>query len=253
MEFTIFDAVVIVLIVGLGFKGLINGLIKEVFGLVGMIGGVFIASRFSTEFGIFFDQNIFKIPNEGAKNLVGFSSLFLLFWVSSILLGLMLAKMVKISGLGIMDKLLGAFVGSAKIFLIFSILAYGIGSVKFIKDMFKTQFENSITFTILYNAGSMIISFEPDEESAVGSAVKDAMELRKEVTDKVSQEVTKKVSDEIHKQVDDSLGQLQSNESPANSIEQIKEMLKAKGIDIDALDQQETEERIKKYQEMLKK
>ena len=119
--------------------------------------------------------------------------------------------------------------------------------------MFKTQFENSITFTILYNAGSMIISFEPDEESAVGSAVKDAMELRKEVTDKVSQEVTKKVSDEIHKQVDDSLGQLQSNESPANSIEQIKEMLKAKGIDIDALDQQETEERIKKYQEMLKK
>ena len=80
MEFTIFDAVVIVLIVGLGFKGLINGLIKEVFGLVGMIGGVFIASRFSTEFGIFFDQNIFKIPNEGAKNLVGFSSLFLLFW-----------------------------------------------------------------------------------------------------------------------------------------------------------------------------
>ena len=46
MDFiTWFDIIVIAVVVILGIKGVINGLIKEIFGLIGIIGGVIVASR----------------------------------------------------------------------------------------------------------------------------------------------------------------------------------------------------------------
>lgn len=48
MDFvTWFDIIVIALVLILGIKGILNGLIKEVFGLIGLIGGLIVASRFS--------------------------------------------------------------------------------------------------------------------------------------------------------------------------------------------------------------
>ena len=44
---TWFDIIVIALVLILGVKGIINGLIKETFGLIGLIGGLVVASRFS--------------------------------------------------------------------------------------------------------------------------------------------------------------------------------------------------------------
>ena len=50
MEFvTLFDVVVVSLVLILGIKGVISGLIKEIFGLVGLIGGIVVASRFAAK------------------------------------------------------------------------------------------------------------------------------------------------------------------------------------------------------------
>ena len=52
MEFvTLFDVVVVSLVLILGIKGVISGLIKEIFGLVGLIGGIVVASRFAAKAG----------------------------------------------------------------------------------------------------------------------------------------------------------------------------------------------------------
>ena len=40
-----FDLVVVALVLVLGIKGLLNGFIKEIFGIIGLIGGVIVASR----------------------------------------------------------------------------------------------------------------------------------------------------------------------------------------------------------------
>ena len=41
------DIAVVAFTLILGIKGIINGLIKELFGLIGLIGGLVIATRFS--------------------------------------------------------------------------------------------------------------------------------------------------------------------------------------------------------------
>lgn len=49
MNFYWFDAFILGFTLLLGLKGIINGLIKEIFGLLGIIGGVFIASKYATQ------------------------------------------------------------------------------------------------------------------------------------------------------------------------------------------------------------
>ena len=48
-----FDLVVVALVLVLGIKGLLNGFIKEIFGIIGLIGGVIVASRYADEVGEF--------------------------------------------------------------------------------------------------------------------------------------------------------------------------------------------------------
>ena len=50
-EFTIFDMVVLGITLVLGLKGLFRGLIKEIFGIIGIIGAIFVASRISGDIG----------------------------------------------------------------------------------------------------------------------------------------------------------------------------------------------------------
>ena len=47
----IFDLVIITITLLLGLKGLFRGIIKEIFGIIGIIGAIFVASRISTQTG----------------------------------------------------------------------------------------------------------------------------------------------------------------------------------------------------------
>lgn len=160
MDMNLLDIVVLALVALLGLKGLVRGLIKEVFGLVSIVGGVFFASRFAEELGSYIHTTFFPIENAGVQSLVGFVILFALLWAGIQLVGTILAKMVKISGLGFLDRLGGMAVGSAKIFLVFSIIAYGFGSVGFIQDMLKERLSDSMMYPVLYHTGSYIVSID---------------------------------------------------------------------------------------------
>ena len=49
--FAVFDLIIISITLILGLKGLFRGLIKEVFGIIWIIGEIFVASRISKETG----------------------------------------------------------------------------------------------------------------------------------------------------------------------------------------------------------
>jgi len=74
MEFNYFDLVASIIILLLGLKGILNGFFKEIFGLIGIIGGIFIASRFGSDVGNYLNDLIFNFTNEGAVSFTGFFS-----------------------------------------------------------------------------------------------------------------------------------------------------------------------------------
>ena len=101
-----FDMIVAPLILILGFKGLLRGFIKEFFAIVGIVGGVFIASRVALNVGQLVNS-IFPMQNENTMLLSGFVVALLIFWFIAYFIGVLLAKLFVISGLGIFDKIFG--------------------------------------------------------------------------------------------------------------------------------------------------
>lgn len=89
---SMFDVISITLILILGIKGIINGFVKEVFGLIGIIGGIYFASRYAPEAGGLINDHIYHFSNQASMYLFGFIGVLVVFWVSSIFLGISLLK-----------------------------------------------------------------------------------------------------------------------------------------------------------------
>lgn len=157
--FSWFDIISIVLILMLGIKGIINGVIKEIFGLVGIVGGIFIASRYANDFGVFIDQNLTSIHNQTSIYLVGFVSILFLAWFLCLLIGFILTKIISFSPASIINKILGFIVSCLKIFMVFSILMTALTHIDFIKtNFFDKYISNSPVYNSFLTAGELIIN-----------------------------------------------------------------------------------------------
>ena len=156
---TWFDIIVIALVLILGVKGIINGLIKEAFGLIGLIGGLVVASRFSDVAESFISKNIYKFENPSFLQFVAFIGLWLVFWLVCLLVGKFLSKMVSVSGLGFLDRLGGFVMGSGKIFLTFSAVV-AVMSGTSLNKMIEPYFTNSKVYPLLLETGRWITNVD---------------------------------------------------------------------------------------------
>lgn len=68
-----------------------------------------------------------------------------------------------ISGLSGIDKLAGFLIGSAKIFLVFSVFLVAVSNIAFIQAKIETYLEKSFMYPIFMEAGQRIVNFNPDE------------------------------------------------------------------------------------------
>ena len=153
------DIAVVALTLILGIKGIINGLIKELFGLIGLIGGLVIATRFSDVAEKFINENIYKFDNSSMLQFVAFVSLWMVFWLICLLIGKFLAKMLALSGLGFLDRLGGFVVGSAKIFLTFAaVLAVASGTG--VNSLIEPYVKDSKIYPVLLSAGKWITNID---------------------------------------------------------------------------------------------
>lgn len=161
MDFiTIFDLGVAALVLILGIKGVINGLIKEVFGLVGLIGGIVVASRFAKEAGELVSEKVYKLDGDSVLFFMGFLVLLIGFWLACLAIGAFLSKMVGLSGLGFLDKIGGFIIGSAKIFLAFSVLFAIISNMQTINSKIEPYFQGSKLYPILLSSGKWIMNLD---------------------------------------------------------------------------------------------
>ncbi len=161
MDFiTMFDLGVAALVLILGIKGVINGLIKEVFGLVGLIGGIVVASRFAKEAGELVSEKVYKLDGDSVLFFMGFLVLLIGFWLACLAIGAFLSKMVGLSGLGFLDKIGGFIIGSAKIFLAFSVLFAIISNMQTINSKIEPYFQGSKLYPILLSSGKWIMNLD---------------------------------------------------------------------------------------------
>lgn len=169
MDMNYFDVAVGSVILLLGLKGLLNGFSKEVFGMVGIVGGVYVASHIGGFIGKFLSENLFHFETATAINLVGFVFALGIFWLLMVALGAGFKKLSTLSGLGPLDRVLGFLVGSSKFFFIISIIVYALFSVTAIRENFEPKMANSFFYKPMFATGDFILHIETnDVKSLVG-------------------------------------------------------------------------------------
>lgn len=163
MDINYFDAIVGSIVLLLGLKGLLNGFSKELFGLVGIVGGLFVASHVGGALGEFLNNTFFNFESTSAVNLVGFVFTVGIFWLLMVALGAGFKRLSSLSGLGPVDKVLGFIVGASKFFFIISVIVYALFSVTAIRENFGTKMQSSIFFEPMFATGNFILHIETDD------------------------------------------------------------------------------------------
>lgn len=157
---SMFDVISLALVLILGIKGVINGFVKEVFGLLGIIGGIFFASRYAPEAGKMINDHLFAFGNQASLYLFGFVAVLIVFWITCIFLGYLIAQALSLSGLGMIDKLAGFIVGSMKIFLVFSVFAVTLSNIEFIRSRIEPYVAKSMMFPLFLDTGRYIVKLD---------------------------------------------------------------------------------------------
>ncbi len=212
-----FDIVVGFLIIMLGLKGLLDGFIKEFFGLVGIIGGIYLGSHYGYEMALLISDKIYKIKNEAALSFIGFLVILGGFWFLMVLLSKLFMKLTKASGLGILDKLSGFIFGGAKIFLIFAVILFAISNIEITKSVVEKYTKNSILYPVLIKSGSYIIKLSPsDVTQQIASKTKEielksTKAIEKNIEEKINKTIEKNIQKKIEKEIKKSIPNLEKN------------------------------------------
>jgi membrane protein required for colicin V production len=100
------DIVIIVVIVLLGIAGLRQGMIRTVFGIAGLIGGIFLAGRY-------YDELAARLFPSGAiwGNIAAYAIILLATLLVAGVIGWLLAKLVNFAALGWLDRVMGFILG----------------------------------------------------------------------------------------------------------------------------------------------
>ncbi|MDQ1267818.1 MAG: rane protein required for colicin production [Campylobacterota bacterium] len=213
MEFSYFDIIISILVLFLGLKGIINGFFKELFGLIGIIGGIFLASRIGDDVGKFINNTILKFENDAAISFTGFLVTLALFWLFMIMVGAIFKRLSSLSGLGIFDKILGFVFSASKFFLIAAVIAYAAYNVKAMKPNLDSIMKNSIIFPVLVETGSVIMKIDPIEiPSDINNTLNKSSEAVSDGIDKALEGTAQKIVEETKNVLGQSAEQNISNE-----------------------------------------
>ncbi len=205
MEFNYFDITVSVIILLLGLKGILNGFFKEIFGLIGIIGGLFVASRVGNDVGQYISDMFLKLENVSAINFTGFLATLAAFWLFMIFIGVIFKKLSFLSGLGIIDRILGFVFGASKFFLIAAVIANAAYNIKIAKSAIDSSLvKSSIVFPILVKTGAFIMKLDPVEMS------KDINKTIDNVTDNVSDKIIQTTKESAENVVKETITELNS-------------------------------------------
>ncbi|MFY4820534.1 CvpA family protein, partial [Aliarcobacter butzleri] len=144
---------------------------------------------------------VLVLENQATIKLIGFVIALVIVWLIAYSAGVVVSKIFSASGLGIIDRFFGFLFGMAKIFLIFSVIAYALYQVNSFKKVIDEQFKSSILMPYLLDVGSVIIKLDT---TALTNNIDKAIET---VTDTPSN--IQNTTQEIKQEVDSTLNNVQ--------------------------------------------
>ena len=176
-----FDVGCLVLVALFGLRGITNGIIKEIFGILGLIGGLFAAMRYKTMAGEWIAAKIPALQNTNSvlsgdttQVIIGFIAVLFGVWIVCLVIGEIISKFFKWSGLGFVDKIGGFVFSVSKIFLIFAVIVTLASGPISKNEQTKKYFESSKTAPIFLKIGNWILDLKDDPKvkqnlDAIGS------------------------------------------------------------------------------------
>jgi membrane protein required for colicin V production len=100
--------IVIILVIGL-FKGLANGFVRGLFGLVALVAGIALAAG---NYAQLRDALLFRLPaTVQLQNIISFLLIFLVVLILISILGNIISRALKLAALGWIDRLAGGVLG----------------------------------------------------------------------------------------------------------------------------------------------
>ena len=159
------DIVILVTLVVVGFIGWRTGVIKAVFGAVGVIAGIFLAGRFGGPLG----DSLDFITDENLAKLIGFVVVFAVIFIGAMFAANILRKLLKLILLGWVDSAGGAALGLVAGSLLWVGLIGLVGS--FPIGGLDRSIDDSATATFLADKVSVGLALLPSEYRDVLSLV----------------------------------------------------------------------------------
>ncbi|MEJ2488489.1 MAG: CvpA family protein [Sulfurovaceae bacterium] len=128
-----FDIIIGSIVLILGLKGLLRGFVNEIIGLLGLILGVFLGSRFNLVVADFINNNIYSFENDAILKLIAFMTILALFWWGAIAIGY---------------------------FIIFALITAALSNIEIVKSNFIPKIQKSILYEPLLKTGSYLINID---------------------------------------------------------------------------------------------
>jgi membrane protein required for colicin V production len=157
-NFTTVDLVISGIVLFLGLKGLMNGIFRELFGLIGIVGGVFLGTRIGHDAGMYINDNWLHLDNPSVITVTGFLATLILFWLGMNILGNVLSRIMSASGLGIFDKIFGFAFAGLKIAMILAVVIHALVSIKALEESTKEYTQNSVLVPTFAEMGAFIVN-----------------------------------------------------------------------------------------------
>jgi membrane protein required for colicin V production len=159
------DMIIIGFILFLSLKGLVNGFIKEFFNFIGLVGGVYFASRMNETVGSFINTNLFPVENEPALKLVGFISIFIIIWMVTNIISSIFENALS-EGVDFFSRILGYALSVVRYIVIFALIITSLQNVELMAKKLAKHSANSQLIPTLNEIGADILNIEARDLNA---------------------------------------------------------------------------------------
>lgn len=158
MGVNIFDIVVVALILLLSIKGLLNGFTKELFSAIGLIGGLYAATYFSSDAAQYFYTNVTDALSIPLLKVIATVIIFFVVWYVASLIGRGLSLIGDSEYISTTSRLAGMFVKMVTLFLIFSLITFALSTKPQVSERFKDTLSQSKLYPLLRDTGAAILN-----------------------------------------------------------------------------------------------